>query len=482
MRIYQLVMFLPLFLPVSAHAERFPWQRFEVAGRPAFMILPEAEKRRQPQPWIMYAPTFDRQLPNEAQEGWMIDHFLNAGIAIAGVDVDESHGSPAGRATFEALYQNLVTGAPGFAPKACLLPRSRGGLMLYNWAAEHPEKVRCIAGIYPVCDLRTYPGLAAACTAYDMTADELTAVLSQHNPVERLAPLAAAKVPIFHIHGDVDKVVPFQENTGQVASRYRELGGQMEVVVAPGQGHNMWHGFFHCEDLVDFVVLHATGQPREVSIPKPIAHWKLDETEGDLAQDSVGNHHGIIVGAQPAAGRIGGARLFDRASGNHIAIEHSKAFEVSTFAVSAWVKLTRPPTFSGILGTRFGGECTFDMKVNAAKVHGDIGDGQQWLETKVNFYAEDTGSNGNGGKLELDRWYHIVYVIDHEAQQCQLYLDGDLKRRIPFQGTPQLMTVGRQMHIGHSSTDEFMDGIIDEVCIWHEPLSSAQVRKLHATR
>jgi hypothetical protein len=28
--------------------------------------------------------------------------------------------------------------------------------MLYNWAAENPERVAGIAGIYPVCDLRSY--------------------------------------------------------------------------------------------------------------------------------------------------------------------------------------------------------------------------------------------------------------------------------------------------------------------------------------
>jgi hypothetical protein len=34
--------------------------------------------------------------------------------------------------------------------------------MLYNWACEHPESVACIAGIYPVCNLRSFPGLDRA--------------------------------------------------------------------------------------------------------------------------------------------------------------------------------------------------------------------------------------------------------------------------------------------------------------------------------
>ena len=34
-----------------------PGESFLVAGRPAFVMLPPAEKRTKPQPWIMYAPT-----------------------------------------------------------------------------------------------------------------------------------------------------------------------------------------------------------------------------------------------------------------------------------------------------------------------------------------------------------------------------------------------------------------------------------------
>ena len=150
--------------------------------------------------------------------------------------------------------------------------------------------------------------------------------------------------------------------------------------------------------------------------------------------------------------------------------------------MSAWVKLTRPPTFSGILGTRFGGEHTFDMKVNDAKVHGDIGDGEKWIETQVNFYADDTGSNGQGGDLDLDRWYHIVYVIDGANQLCRLYLDGDLKKAIPFDGAPRLMQPGQEMRIGNSSSDEFMDGVIDDVRIWKAALSAEQVSALHRMR
>lgn len=275
-RVLSLFLFLSIACQLSAQDKKFNWQRFEVAGRPAFMILPDAEKRRSPMPWVMYAPTFNKKLPNERSEGWMIGRILDAGIAIAGIDVGESYGSPAGIATYNALYDHLTV-KENFGPKASLLARSRGGLMLYNWAAENPGRVACIAGIYPVCDLRSYPGLDKACGAYGMTVAELAETLQKHNPVDRLASLANAKVPIFHIQGDSDATVPMEANSGAVAKRYRELGGTMELVVPVGQGHNMWEGFFHCKALVKFVIDNAESSP---SLPTPIARWRLDEVGG----------------------------------------------------------------------------------------------------------------------------------------------------------------------------------------------------------
>ena len=48
--------------------------------------------------------------------------------------------------------------------------------------------------------------------------------------------------------------------------------------------------------------------------PGLIAHWKLDETEGMVAYDSIGDNHGALNGDpnwQPDAGKVAGALQFD---------------------------------------------------------------------------------------------------------------------------------------------------------------------------
>ena len=232
-----------------------------VAGRTAFVMEPpEATRDTGPRPWVGYAATLGNGLPGNAEK-WMFDRFHAAGIAIAGIDVGESYGSPDGRAHYQTLYDHL-TRQRGYAARPVLLARSRGGLMLYNWAVEHPAAVGGIAGIYPVCNIASYPGVARAAGAYKMSAAELTRRLPEHNPIERLEPLAKAKVPIYHIHGDRDGTVPLDANSALLGKRYAAYGGPVEIEVIPGQGHNMWRGWFESQPLTDFILARALDQPR----------------------------------------------------------------------------------------------------------------------------------------------------------------------------------------------------------------------------
>jgi len=229
---------------------------FEVSGRTAFLIPAKADPQAPAKPWVWYAPT----LPNlpGAEERWMFERFGAAGVAVAGIDVGESYGSPAGNELFDSLYAAMT--ARGYSAKPVLLGRSRGGLMALSWATANPDKVGGFAGIYPVCNIASYPGIAKAAGAFNLKPDELQTRLKEFNPVDRLDGLAKAKVPLFAIHGDIDKVVPLEANSGLAKERYAALGGTMTLMVPPQQGHNMWVGFFQCRELVEFVVRRAGGK------------------------------------------------------------------------------------------------------------------------------------------------------------------------------------------------------------------------------
>ena len=233
-----------------------PGESFLIAGRPAFILTPAEDKKRTPQPWVFYAPTLPG-LP-DSHEKWMHEQFVAAGVAVAGIDVGEAHGGPEGRGLFTEFYRELTV-KRGFATRTCLLGRSRGGLWVLSWAIENPDKVAGIAGIYPVFDLATYPGLDKAAPAYELTPEQLKARLAEFNPIERVGVLASHRVPALFIHGDEDKVVPLKENSAEFVARYRagDAANAVTLIVAKGQGHNFWEGFFHCRELVDFAINRA---------------------------------------------------------------------------------------------------------------------------------------------------------------------------------------------------------------------------------
>ncbi|MEZ6016745.1 MAG: sialate O-acetylesterase [Planctomycetota bacterium] len=270
-----------------------PGETFTVDGCAAFVIEPQvAALREGPQPWIWYAPTL-RGLPGP-EEAWMFERFLAAGVAIAGIDVGESYGSPDGTRRFQALYEHL-TATRGYSARPVLLARSRGGLMLYNWATVHPRRVAAIAGIYPVCDLASYPGLERAAPAYGMSAEALAADLAAHNPVDRLAPLAAAGVPILHLHGDRDGTVPLEANSGALRARYAALGGPVEVSVLEGRGHDMWSGWFQSDALVAFAIQHALAGAERAAPTDDLAPVKVYILSGQSNMVGIGQ-----VGANKA--------------------------------------------------------------------------------------------------------------------------------------------------------------------------------------
>ncbi|MHB8520342.1 MAG: glycosyl hydrolase [Limisphaerales bacterium] len=260
-----------------------------------FVVLPHQRPAAGSRPWIWYAPTFVQPsggLPDPSH-AWMFEQLLTNGFAIAGVDVGESYGNPAGRAAFTEFYRAVLK-RYGLSPKACLLPQSRGGLMLYNWAAGHAACVQCIGGIYPVCDLSSWPGLAKSSPAYGLNEAELGEHLREHNPIDRLAPLAQARIPILHLQGDADTVVPLERNSGELARRYRALGGSMELVIVAGKGHQVCPEFFESRRLVDFFLLRGKPSSAGPAMGNAAATTGESDLAGNTAESTANLEQGFL--------------------------------------------------------------------------------------------------------------------------------------------------------------------------------------------
>jgi pimeloyl-ACP methyl ester carboxylesterase len=295
-----------------------------VGSYTAFVIEPPTAAPDGSRPWAWYAPTFINQYPNSAN-AWYFTQLVQKGFWICGIDVGESYGSPAGTAAYSAFYDTLIARYQ-LDPKACLVPQSRGGLMLYNWAASgNADKVSRIAGIYPVGDLRSYPGLGTACWAYGMSEQELAANLTQYNPIDNLQPLRDAGVPILHIHGDADYVVPLSQNSQVIHDRYVAMGGEADLIVVPGQGHAEIPQYFQNPRMLEFMLGDLptrTTSPRALSISSPMIHHATSECPAlfnALGQRIAGERNMSVLSSQLLfTGGLARGRLIR--TGHHAAV------------------------------------------------------------------------------------------------------------------------------------------------------------------
>ena len=201
------------------------------------------------------------------------DAFPNADIAllkrgyyVVFMDVGDTWGSPGAMAHFNAFYAQMTT-KYGFAKRTTLEGLSRGGLFAYRWASENPDKVAVLYGDAPVCDMKILlpdsPSienrsgmLQAMISAYHFK-DEQDVRDYKGNPIDDLAPLAAAHVAIIHVCGGADMTVRMAVNSDVVRERYMKMGGEIAVIVKEGCDHHP-HGLADPTPVVDFIVAHTT--------------------------------------------------------------------------------------------------------------------------------------------------------------------------------------------------------------------------------
>jgi sialidase-1 len=193
---------------------------------------------------------------------------LTKGMAVAFIHIDDQYGSPAAMQVWDQFYKYMVD-TLHFDQKVSLEGISRGGLYVYAWAKRNPGMVNVIYTEAPVCDVKSWPGgkgkspgdekcWQQLLNVYGITEKE--AIAFNDNPIDHLEGLASFKVPVIHVTGIDDKLVPSEENTDILVHRYTRLGGIAIVdPVSKGPQELQGHHFpiEHTEWWSDFILKNS---------------------------------------------------------------------------------------------------------------------------------------------------------------------------------------------------------------------------------
>lgn len=206
-----------------------------------------------------------------------------------------------------------------------------------------------------------------------------------------------------------------------------------------------------------------------------IAHWALDETSGSTAADSVGGHHGTVVGNPIwTDGQVNGAISLD-GDGDYINCGGGSDPNTYTWAdlteeitVSAWIKGTFTKSWQAIVNK---GDSSWRLFRDC--VNGDSDD--------ASFTLNGVGpiASGSTGPVGDNQWHQIVGTFDG-LQQC-IYVDGMLAAS---RDIPEGAVIDRNdYNIRIGSDDQFdglrdFEGLIDEVRLYEIGLPGDKVLEL----
>lgn len=171
---------------------------------------------------------------------------LERGWHVTATDVAELYGSPEAVRRLDNFYDFLMT--KGFHKGACIAGYSRSGLVAYNFAAKHPDKVACLYLDNAVCDFKSWPGgygkvrryeaeWKRCCNAYKFASDK-EAEAFQEFPLNELDLIVKAGIPVLHVTAMKDTVVTAAENGEIAVETLRKLGGSVEVIRKPDDDHH----------------------------------------------------------------------------------------------------------------------------------------------------------------------------------------------------------------------------------------------------
>jgi pimeloyl-ACP methyl ester carboxylesterase len=217
-------------------------------------------------PWIWRGSFWgERSYPSTEWTVRADRKLLEEGYHIVCAGPDIPLGAPSGNTRMDRVYAEALS-SYGLAKKPALIGLSREALFTYRWAATNPEKVACIYIDNGDCDFRSWPGGMGAAARDPVNwakviesygfESEADALAYRKQPIDILQPLAEARVPILHVAGTGDVVVPLEENAKIVKERYEAMGGPIELNEKPGSGHHP-HGLEDPSPILDLFRKHT---------------------------------------------------------------------------------------------------------------------------------------------------------------------------------------------------------------------------------
>ncbi len=249
-------------------------------------------------------------------------------------------------------------------------------------------------------------------------------------------------------------------------------------------GNSMWGEYF--DGLIDDVrvydqALTATEietdkttavpePPGPPELPGPVLALGFDDGSGSVARDSSEHgNDGDVNGADWSTnGKYGGALSFDDANEDWVTVADDDSLDVGEeLTVSAWVRPDEARAWQMLLVKESASWFSYAL----------YSEGAQSPETYISEAEPGYSSTWAPSALPVDEWSHVAVTSD--GTTLRLYVDGSEVANA--QSDPAQDTAGALRIGGNSMWGEYFDGLIDDVRVYDQALTAAQIETAKTT-
>jgi alpha-galactosidase len=302
-------------------------------------------------------------------------------------------------------------------------------------------------------------------------------------PEDTLPPTVASATA----NGDADKVVvtfsePVEQAGSQVVSNYAidhgikvsaaSLGPDLQTVTLKtsllSEGITYSLSVYNIKDRAAKPHSVQTNTLKTFKHTSLIAHWKLDDGQGLIANDSSGNalNGTLLSGPTWVDSDIGGTLSFDGVD-DYVTTNTYFPDLTLPFSISLWVNPAASQVrYADVLGNH--GEPYVGLSIQQDKDNTNLfgfgyGDGKQW--------------QGSGNvQLNANQWQHLAVVCD--GTTATLYVDGEKRASGPA-ANPIASNPAQDFKLGQGyHTGRYFHGLLRDVRIYKRALSSAEITGL----
>ncbi|GAA2332444.1 LamG-like jellyroll fold domain-containing protein [Dactylosporangium salmoneum] len=210
----------------------------------------------------------------------------------------------------------------------------------------------------------------------------------------------------------------------------------------------------------------------------PVARWKLDETSGATAADSVGNAPatGQYVAwstDHPATSTSAGSGVFNGVS-TYMSTNTAVLDTTNGFTVSAWAKAAGGTDYKTVVAQEGTQQGAFSLQYIP-----DSGGRWSFAMRSTDDGTPTTVRATATTAVALNTWTHLLGVYDADAKTMTLYVNGTatapVSYRQPWKAKGPL-TIGRGISVSYGG---YWNGSISDVQSYSRPLSAAEIATVY---